>query len=700
MAVIGKLRKRAGLVVVMIGVAMGLFVLMDALRTSFMGQDDTVAIIDGEEISIVEYQTILDKVKERFRFFQGEVPLEMEEQIHQNAWEILLLEKLIKPRLQEMGIDVTEEELSYALTSDNPHPLIRQQFTDPQTGIYNPQFVQNFLAYIQQNPESREAEYWNHLRDLIYYDLIRQKYVGSLTKGWHVPAWFAQEAQVEALSRATAQVVFVPYSVIPDDSVSYTEEELNDFIQDKFREFALRTPMRYVYYVAFPIVPYKRDSVLALETINECLKQWKDIPPEEEADFIRRCSEQGWDDRYFHKEHLGNSLYTDSFFVLPVGTIIGPYVDMIGDQPAYIAHKIIDRKEVPDSVEFRQIFIQAISQSQRERARELLDSIMEVLGTGEVPFDSLAVKFSQDPGSAQQGGYVGWVTANVLFPELRNEILYKGRQPGDMFIAESRAGLHLIKIENFSNIKEGVKVGTIVRFITVSDETLSEILNEASQFYTTVSENPDSFIQIAQKEGYNPLKARLFPEQFNIMGLGYARPLVRWAFLNDEGDLSDVLELDKAFVVAYLHKAYEKGEIPDEDIREMARQRLINIKKQAILMKRLRTAKSLEDFSTLTEMPIQSATFSFQQDFIPGVGMERKFIGAAFGVSPGSEIPIVLGDNGLIKAKVENIDVPQDFSIDIYRQQLLNSWNVRVQQNWLRALSYYEEVEDLRYRHF
>ncbi|NPA33603.1 MAG: hypothetical protein GXO48_01570 [Chlorobi bacterium] len=700
MAVIGKLRKRAGLVVMLIGIAMGLFVLMDALRTSFMGQDDTVAIIDGEKVSLMEYQTILDRVEERFRFFQGEITPEMQEQIHMTAWEILILEKLIKPRLEEMGISVTEEELTYALTSDNPHPLIRQQFTDPQTGIYNPQFVQNFLAYIQQNPNSREAELWQYIKELIYYDLIRQKYVNSIAKGWYIPTWFAQEAQVEALSQASAQAVFVPYSLIPDDSISYTEEELHDLIQDKFKEFALKTPVRYVYYVAFPIVPYERDSLAALEFINQCLEQWKTVSPEEEADFIARCSEQPWDDRFWHRDQLGETPFTDSFFTLPIGTILGPYVEMIGGQPAYLAYKIIDRKEVPDSVEFRQIFVQAVTQSKRQEVRELLDSLKEVIEAGHATFDSLAVKFSHDPGSAQRGGYVGWVTGAMLMPELRNEILYKDRKEGELFIAESRAGLHLIKIERFGNIDEGVKVGTIIRFIGVSDQTLSEILNEASRFYSIVSENPDSFVQIAQREGYNPIKARLVPEQFNVPGLGPARPLVRWAFQNDEGDLSDVLELERAFVVAYLYKAYDKGEIPDEDIKEMARQKLINIKKQAILMKRLRSAQTVEDISTLTEMPIQNVSFSFQQDFVPGIGMERKFIGAAFGVSPGTEIPIVLGDNGIIKAKVENIDVPKNLSPDIYKQQLFNSWNIRVQQLWLRALSDYEEVEDLRYRHF
>ncbi len=700
MAVIGKLRKRAGLVVVMIGVAMGLFVLMDALRTSFMGQDDTVAIIDGEKISLLEYQAIVDRVQDRFRFFQGEIPPEMQEQIHMTAWEILILEKLIKPRLEEMGIGVTEEELTYALTSDNPHPLIRQQFSDPQTGIYNPQFVQNFLAYIQQNPDSREAELWQYIKELIYYDLIRLKYVNSIAKGWYVPTWYAQEAQVEALSRASAQTVFVPYSLIPDDSVSYTEEELKDLIQDKFKEFALKTPMRYVYYVAFPIVPYQRDSLASLELVSQCLEQWKSISPEEEADFISKCSEQFWDDRYWHRNHLGETQFTDSFFSLPIGTILGPYVDIVDGQPAYIAYKIIDRREVPDSVEFKQIFIQAVTQSNRQQARKQLDSLKRILEAGLEPFDSLAVRFSQDPGSAQRGGYVGWVTGAMLMPELRNEILYKDHKEGDLFIAESRAGLHLIKIERFGAIHEGVKVGSIVRFITVSDQTLSEILNEASQFYSTVSEDPDSFVQIAQREGYNPIKARLLPSQFNVQGLGPARPLIRWAFQGDEGDLSEVLELERAFVVAYLYRAYEKGDIPDEDIKEMARQRLINIKKQAILMKRLKAAQTIEDISTLTEMPIQNVSFSFQQDFVPGIGMERKFIGAVYGVSPGSEIPIVLGDNGIVKAKVENIDVPENLSPDIYKQQLFNSWNIRVQQLWLQALSYYEEVEDLRYRHF
>ena len=88
------------------------------------------------------------------------------------------------------------------------------------------------------------------------------------------------------------------------------------------------------------------------------------------------------------------------------------------------------------------------------------------------------------------------------------------------------------------------------------------------------------------------------------------------------------------------------------------------------------------------------------QDVIPGIGMERTFLGSLFGTKEGAETPLVLGENGLIKGKVEKITVPQHFNVELYRPRLEGLWMGRAQQLWLPALADYVGVEDLRYRFY
>ena len=62
MAVIGTLRKRAGIVIIFIGLSMVLFLLTDMIQSSgnIFGRDTVVGVVKGEEI---EYKDFVNKIK-------------------------------------------------------------------------------------------------------------------------------------------------------------------------------------------------------------------------------------------------------------------------------------------------------------------------------------------------------------------------------------------------------------------------------------------------------------------------------------------------------------------------------------------------------------------------------------------------------------------------------------------------------------
>ncbi len=693
--IITKLRKRAGLLVVTIGVAMGLFVLMDALHSRFYGQDDTVAVIGDTEIPFTEYDRILERVKEYHELMQGKVRSEDWERIHQEAWNRLLLEYLVKPQMEAVGLVITSQELAAWLGGPTPHPIIAQLIVNPQTGRYDPAFMQQFVQYVQQNPQSQEAKWWSHIKELVYYDLLQQKFAVLLLKGWFVPDWLAQETQTEIEARVQAQALFVPYTTAPEIDVS--DDEVLEYMQEHFRHMALKVPMRYVNYVAVPILPASRDTATIVEAMTQCLQEWAQTS--DDSAVIRKCSDQTWQDRYWKPHQLQQIALKDTFFKVAPGTVVGPVWQAGGDYGLLVAYKVLDQQEVPDSVFVRHIFIQAVTRRQKVQALRLLDSLKQLVESGQASFDSLAVQFSQDPNTAQQGGRIGWMGNAQTPPELYHA-LFVAHRPGELFITSTRQGVHLFALDSATGFSPAVRLGVIVKSLYVSSETMEELSARINQFYTTVIEQPDSFVAIARRMGFEPALARLRPSQFNVPGLGPARTLVRWAFLNDPGSLSDVMELERAIVVAYLKAAYDKGDIPVEDVFELAKRRLINERKGRILEKQLGTDLSFAHVQQVFEtqpIPVQSV---FVQDVIPGIGMERTFLGSLFGTKEGAETPLVLGENGLIKGKVEKITVPQHFNVELYRPRLEGLWMGRAQQLWLPALADYVGVEDLRYRFY
>ena len=81
------------------------------------------------------------------------------------------------------------------------------------------------------------------------------------------------------------------------------------------------------------------------------------------------------------------------------------------------------------------------------KAEELLLGIQKELKAG-ASFNDLAIKYSQDPGSAPQGGDLGWLDEKApLVPEFKAAAL--ALKPGEVSaVVRTQFGLHLIKLED------------------------------------------------------------------------------------------------------------------------------------------------------------------------------------------------------------------------------------------------------------
>ncbi len=99
----------------------------------------------------------------------------------------------------------------------------------------------------------------------------------------------------------------------------------------------------------------------------------------------------------------------------------------------------------PPTISFRQIVISPrASDSARARARTLADSIAAALRKG-ADFASTAKRFSQDPGSRDNGGDLGWQRRGTFLPEFeRVEFSLKPGAISDP--VETAFGFHIIQV--------------------------------------------------------------------------------------------------------------------------------------------------------------------------------------------------------------------------------------------------------------
>ena len=60
-------------------------------------------------------------------------------------WNDIIREELLVKQYQILGLDVSPRELDDMITGPNPHPQIKQSFTNPETNVFDPNQVINFL---------------------------------------------------------------------------------------------------------------------------------------------------------------------------------------------------------------------------------------------------------------------------------------------------------------------------------------------------------------------------------------------------------------------------------------------------------------------------------------------------------------------------------------------------------------------------
>ena len=57
-----------------------------------------------------------------------------------------------------------------------------------------------------------------------------------------------------------------------------------------------------------------------------------------------------------------------------------------------------------------------------DKAQQMLESFLRDIKAGRADFAKLAEKYSEDPGSAVQGGDLGWASADIYDPAFRDQV--------------------------------------------------------------------------------------------------------------------------------------------------------------------------------------------------------------------------------------------------------------------------------------
>ena len=235
MAALQKIRNKAGLLVGVIALALLAFIFPWNEVTSFIHkQKDKAFVVDGDIVSTGAYHQRITDFETFQKMISGQTSLDENttSQIREFVYEQMVKEMMLDKESQKIGLSVSDTELNDMLTGANPSPLLRQipLFTDPKTGQFSVQALNQFLSIVNTDTKSVPLEQqaqlenlksvWATIRGMIKYQRLEEKYNALLANSVLVNDIEAK-ANSEA-TKATSDIAYVlnRYSSIADSTVS------------------------------------------------------------------------------------------------------------------------------------------------------------------------------------------------------------------------------------------------------------------------------------------------------------------------------------------------------------------------------------------------------------------------------------------------------------------------------------------------
>jgi peptidyl-prolyl cis-trans isomerase D len=701
MALIGKIRNNMWLMIILIGLALAAFVIMD--MTSGGGGAPSpnqfdVGAVDGDKIDWNEFQRM-----EQILYSGSEVNIY---ERRDYLWNFFVNRELINDYADRLGLNVGAEELMELQFGSNLSPIIQQRFANPQTGQVDRQTLNEFRQAINQNQlQPQQRQYWQQQEREIMQNRTQTKFVTLVAKGMYTPTWMAEREANLKSQQASFAYVKVPFAEVSNSEADVTEEDLQTFLSNNKKRFYREEETRIAEFARMRVLPTAQDSMQLREDMTALLAEFKGA--ENDSLFIE-FNEGRLSNNYLNREQL-NPKIQEVAFELEVGDTYGPYIS----QGNYQAIKVLGKTTIPDSVEARHIFRQMDpnNPASATNQKELLDSLKTLIESGRGSFDSLAMNNGQD-GSAAEGGDLGYFTAGSMLPSFENKTFY-ALEIGELSVFRSQAGLHLVEVtdKKYDSETPGVKLGYLEQPIIPSEETQNRLYEDA---LTLASENRDlESLRSAANENPNldlrvsdPLAANDY--QINgINSVDAGRSIVKYLFDNETAvdEISPdvfIVEAQELFynseyIIVGLKSIIPEGSPKLEDVKSIVMPEVLKEKKGQLLREAMKN-KDLNQLSASYSTPIDTVQgVGLNASRVPNLGNEPSVVAALQGLSNGQTSSPIVGENGVYVLQVTSkTEMPMAGNISQIKSQKSQEARQVARTRLLQAMQEDADIRDER----
>ena len=326
----------------------------------------------------------------------------------------------------------------------------------------------------------------------------------------------------------------------------------------------------------------------------------------------------------------------------------------------------IAQYQVPNRVHAQHILFMTVGKPDAEvdEIKKKAEDVLKQAKKG-TKFDELAKKYSEDPGTKDKGGDLGWIVQGQTVPEFEKAAF--SQQPGSISdLVKTQYGFHIIKVleketahtKPFDEVKDSIRAPLM---LAKADNEASSV---ADQLATAIRKsNRTPLAELAKEYHLQVAQTRAVAATEPLLELGNSPEVRDTIFRLREGEVSSPIRTDRGYVVLTLKQVLPSHQGSLEEVRDKIVASLKQEKAQQVARSKAeelsKRAKAGEKFDAAAKAlgldPKTSDEFS-RAGSVPGVGSGKQ-VSAAFGMKPGDvSAPQNLGLNWLVyrvEAKTE-----------------------------------------------
>lgn len=718
MATLQKIRNRAGLLIIVVGVALLAFIIGDGLRSgsSLLQDNKMVALkIDGKKVKYDEYQQLLTQRTEPYeRQRQGKLTDQDRVQISNQLAQELIADYVLEQEAKAIGLRVTPAEVSALIFGEGlpTSQWATQFFSQFGVDMEDPEQIRSIMSELdmdkikslpaeQQSMMISVRNQWLETEKQIRTQRLSEKVNALLTRSYAINS--LDEKYTVGLGTRTVAVVRTPSTILPNDQVTVTDQQVQAYYDSHKQLYAFPFEQAKVNYYSTLVRPSEADYAAAKAEVDTARLQL--LATTTPAKVVRNYDNGNAYEIYFTDKELEQYLSTipNAMTMLREGAI-GSVNEPVVVNDSYTLIKLIDRKQAPEEVKVNLIPLDTTNALKA-------DSLIAAIQSGSATLAQIVATYSMDEQVKANGGYLINQDSYTGMPDstfTEAELFGMGldtltKTPINQFVKMERPGATLLVRRTAPTASVNhYKIAQLTVPINFSEETFRKEQAKINEIFTS-DKSFDKMMEDAQAAGLSVVRGEYVnSSSAALASIPNSREIISWALRSKAGAVSDKLfrcgENDY-LVVAQVEKKYPAGFQPFEQVADRVRDIVLMEQRGDQLASNLagKQLKSLNSYATEMQSSVDTL---YNISYVTAPSTPSALVGKAMTTAIGQlSAPFRAGTEVVVLQPIsENVDASVTKPSPAATAQKRRSYGQQMAYRAMQELIMKTPVEDTRYR--